>query len=547
MQAIKRHFSEFFRIDSREVLFFGIVFIAAFAARIPEIGNTIVADEQLWILRSKEFAKALASMDFAGTKISNHPGVITMWLGGFATGFANVVFGHKSHAELLFAAQLPIVIATSLMVAAFYSIAKKAFNHPVAIVSTILLVLDPFSIAFSRIIHLDAILAHLMILSFLSLLVYFNDRTNKRWFIVSAILGGFSVLAKVPGIFLVPMMFLASVTFYVVHRRNDGNSYGFELKAYVLSLIVWILIAYLAAFIAWPAMWSNPLQLFELFTGGPGMVAHMHGQFFWGEPVGDPGALFYPVVIMFRTTPVSLAFLIAGIGFILFHMKSWRLLSKDKQYAGILLCLAYIVFFVMMMSIPGKKLGRYILPVFPAIALVSGYGIIRVLRFINERALTKIEFKKLLTIAACAVIALQLYSVACVYPYYLSHYNPLVGGTGVAQQMLLIGRGEGIDLVADYFNKKENADKLTVASEFSYLLRIHFKGSVMTTMVSKYEPDTIAQSDYLVVYISGLQKRELRLPEEVLEYHGKNTPEKIIRINAIDYAYIYNLRKATKK
>ena len=102
----------------------------------------------------------------------------------------------------------------------------------------------------------------------------------------------------------------------------------------------------------------------------------------------------------------------------------------------------------------------------------------------------------------------------------------------------------GMDLVAQYLNNKANAENLIVASEFQYLLHVHFKGKVISTHVENYDPDTLKKSDYLVVYISGLQKKDLRIPPEIYDYFKNHAPEKIFTINNIKYAYIYNLKKA---
>ena len=98
-----------------------------------------------------------------------------------------------------------------------------------------------------------------------------------------------------------------------------------------------------------------------------------------------------------------------------------------------------------------------------------------------------------------------------------------------------------MDLVAEYLNRKKNPQNLIVASEFAYLLKVYFKGKVKSTKIKEFEPNTLQHVDYLIVYISGLQKRTLRISNEVLQYHATHEPEHIVRINHIDYAYIYNL------
>jgi 4-amino-4-deoxy-L-arabinose transferase-like glycosyltransferase len=527
----------------RECLFFAAIFIIALVPRILDLGTTIVADEQLWILRSKQFAKAFLSFDFSGTAITHHPGVITMWLGAISIGIANYLFGIKETANLLFAAQLPFAIATSASVALFFLFSKKAFNRHIAIFSTLLFGFDVFFIAYSRIIHLDAMLSCFMALSFLAILIFYSD-SDKKWLIISSVFGGLSVLAKVPGVFMFPMVALVSLTYFAIDIKNSRDQINLKLKRHLTHYAIWAGVAILTIFIVWPAMWTNPMKLAELLLTGPGMAAHEHGVFVLGRPANDPGSLFYLLVIIFRTTPVSLVFLVIG-ALVLISPTKFRIEHGAMLGTKILLCLAYIFFFYIMMCIPGKKIGRYILPVFPIIALIAGAGISFSIYKISSLLPTKKIKNTLYGTFFIAIAIYQIYNIAGVFPYFLAYYNPAVGGAHAATKEILVGRGEGMDLVADYLNQKAEAESLTVASEFEYLLRVYFKGKVMTTKVELYEPDTLKKCDYLVIYISGLQRRELRIAKEIVAYYESHQPEKIISINNINYAYIYNLKSVS--
>ena len=519
------------------------IFILAFIPRIMDLGSAIIADEQLWILRSKEFARALMSLNFSGTHLSGHPGVITMWLGAISIGVANILFGYNTLSELLFAAQFPFSLATSIIVVFFYYFTKKAFNPFIASISTVIFGLSPFYLAYSRIIHLDAVLSGLMILSFLGALIFLKNPDKKLWLILSAFLGGLSILAKVSGVFVIPMTALVLIAALFFNHHIQKNDFIFSAARYFSNFIIWLLIVFLVCYVFWPAMWTNPFEIFSLFIHGPGMVAHEHGQFLLGEPVDDPGALFYFLVLLFRTTPISLIFLILGILFVLLRF-ILRIKNIDVLEINLLLCIAYLSFFFIMMSIPGKKAGRYILPLFPAIAIISGSGIYYTFNFLSQSFNLKRIGRHPIISALVITIPFQIFFLVSVFPYFLSYYNPIAGGPKAAEKAILIGRGEGMDLVAQYLNNKANAENLIVASEFQYLLHVHFKGKVISTHVENYDPDTLKKSDYLVVYISGLQKKDLRIPPEIYDYFKNHAPEKIFTINNIKYAYIYNLKKA---
>lgn len=542
MNPSNRVCEEPYASDKKEYLIIFFIFLVAFIPRFLHLGHAIIADEQLWILRSKEFARALMSLNFSETHISNHPGVITMWLGAISIGIANILLGYNEMAQLLFAAQLPFALATSAIIALFYIFSKKAFNRQIAMIATTIFAFDPFYLAFSRIIHLDAMLTGLMALSFLAILIFYQDPDKKIWLLLSAAFGGLSIIAKVPGVFMIPMTALVSLIYLLVAGKSSGRRFNDLLMSHIAYFTAWCLLAVLTAFIVWPAMWSHPMDLVGLFAKGPGMVAHEQGQFFLGKPVDDPGSFFYLLVIIFRTTPLSLVFLILGtIGLIV------RSVSRNQKIElfeiNIWLSLLFITFFIIMVSIADKKAGRYVLPVFPVIALVSAAGIFYAANWVKRNPGLKALSKNDLLVIMPVLVIFQLYTIFTVYPYFLSYYNPIAGGPKTAEKAILIGRGEGMDLVAEYLNRKPGAESLTIASEFSYLLHTHFKGHVLTTKASDFQPDTLEKCDYLVVYISGLQKRELRIPKEVLTYYETHSPEKTITINGIAYARIFDLKK----
>ena len=74
-------------------------------------------------------------------------------------------------------------------------------------------------------------------------------------------------------------------------------------------------------------------------------------------------------------------------------------------------------------------------------------------------------------------IAIQTIVALQTYPYYLSYFNPLMGGSQRAPQVLMIGWGEGLDRAARYLNDKPDADQLYVMSwYFPGCFSYFFKG-----------------------------------------------------------------------
>ena len=48
------------------------------------------------------------------------------------------------------------------------------------------------------------------------------------------------------------------------------------------------------------------------------------------------------------------------------------------------------------------------------------------------------------------------------YPYYFTYYNPLVGGSRTAPDVMTVGWGEGLDAAARWLNQQPNSAELCV-------------------------------------------------------------------------------------
>lgn len=533
--------------DRKTLLIFISVFLIAFIPRFLRLGTTIVADEQLWIQRSINFMQSILDLDLSGTRQSGHPGVTTMWLGSIFIGVKYLAYGYKDLGDFLFAAQLPIAIATSLAVALMYFMIREVFNEKIAILSCIMISLDVFYLALSRVIHVDALLASFMALSLLSFLIFMDRLESSRFLILSGVLASLAMVTKVSAVLLFPFIALLVFSCFV-HAMITSPSVSklLLIRKFIKIYSVWVIATFGVMFLVWPAMWEDPLVFLRLFTSKL-VEHHDHGTFFMGSPVTNSGFLLYPMVILFRTTPVTLIFFIACVAFILVKLiKNRKLPHLGRLERNTVILLLYILLFMALVTLGSMESERYLLPVFPVFDIVAAVGLFVAFEaLINNRCGRS---GKSLSFSALVVLifVLQLLPVIKVYPYYRSYYNPLAGGPDMAQKVIRVGVGEGMDLVANYLNEKKNPQSITVASEYDYLLRVYFKGKVKPLTIERYETNTFNEIDYLVVYISGLQRKNLRIPNKVLEYHERHEPEHTVIINGIKYAYIYKVEHSSK-
>jgi len=94
------------------------------------------------------------------------------------------------------AAKLPIALITATGVIGVYLLVKALFSRPIAFLSVILIAIDPFYLAHSRVLQLDALTSTFVTLSLLSLLLYLTHGRHSGYLIFSGSMAGLAFLSK---------------------------------------------------------------------------------------------------------------------------------------------------------------------------------------------------------------------------------------------------------------------------------------------------------------------------------------------------------------
>ncbi len=414
------------------------------------------------------------------------------------------------------------------------------------------------------------------------------------WLLFSAVTGALAALTKAPGqliaLFAVLTLFGDWALGSLKARRPDAAL----LKRRLLDVTVWGLVALATFILLWPSMWVDPLgTLAQMLDETFGKVDAGHLVFFMGQPTLNPGPWFYPYVTAFRLTPVALVGVILSLWrFTIYELritnyKGQRTNDKEQmtndkgQMTNDKELTAFLWYFVLFLLAFGllspKKQDRYLLPVFPALdilAVIGWYGLWRLFRYLPMKFLyseqenlpqrrkerkafyflsfaffASLRFKNPFGLRFIRVrhyaprithhvffsllILAQIAFALPWHPYYLSYFNPLLGGLPRAVETTLVGWGEGMEQAAAYLNQKPNAPNLYVASTPSQTLLPYFKGDGENF----YTNDVAARSDYVVIY-RAQQQRLAPSPEIVREYLSRQ-PEHIVKIHGVPYAWIY--------
>jgi hypothetical protein len=409
---------------------------------------------------------------------------------------------------------------------------RRIFDGWTAALAGALVALDPFLLAHSRIVNGDAGTAGLMLLSLLAFLWLWQG-SGLRMAALSGALGGLALLTKLPSPLIVPFTGLLAVAGWWRDRRT-----GFWVKA----LLVWGVAALLIFIILWPAMWVNPAgtlqamwhDAFEVGEAGEGHLA-----FYRGQIVDDPGWGFYSCAVAFRLTPVVLLGLIPLV--LVFARRRQDDRSATYRLTTLTL-LIYVLFIYLSSSLSPKKLDRYVMAVFPAFDVLAAIGYAQISNLKSQIPNLQLPTSNLQSqisnlksgfwVLIVGVLAAAF--VAPYYPYYLSYYNPLLGGIEGAAREVPVGWGEGLEQAAAWLNAQPDAKNLRVSAWYGDIFFPYFVGK-QASFSSSGKSQLAA--DYVVFYINQVQRQK---PYPALvRYFQAQEPIYTVLVQGVPWAWVY--------
>lgn len=540
------------------------VFLTIALPRWLVVSQSATEDETKWVARAANFAVALSNGDLSGTYQSEHPGVTTMWAGtlGLKTLFSDYTAQNPGQLEpyqvdlfllahgytplqALAAGRRLMVLFNALALTLVFVYARRLLDLPTALLAAAFYALSPFLAAHTHLMHLDGLAGSLMLLSLLAFLSY-TDRQRKLDLLLSGSAAGLAWTTKTPAFALGPIL-LAITLLLIWTNRKEYQMDWKEVRGSILILMIWALIGLFTFILIWPVMWVDPLGTLNRILqdalvyagGGHGSPVFFNGTIYSDGRIPASVISFYPLTFLWRSTPVIL------LGLAMIFPVLWRRFSpldRRKAWSTIIALLLYAVLFAIFMAIGNKKFDRYLIPVYPALHLVSAAGWVGLTRYIISRWFAETSRKApLFALLLSTLAAWQFLSLRSVFPYYLSYYNPILGGSSRAPLVMQIGWGEGLDAAGRYLNMKPGSNDLIVASWYPSSLSYYFNGEIIPikSELTAAEQAAIEAADYAVVYVHQWQRN---LPPTLLDRFAARNPEHIIEINGLEYVRIYNLR-----
>jgi hypothetical protein len=514
---------------------------------LPRLSNLDVfvgPDELAELGRDNRFALALAQLDLSGTLVGDgKPSVTLMWLNtigvavkwlwlhmtGLQVPFAQVVAVDRPFA--LWAEQrMFLALASGLQILAAWPLLRIVWDDWTATVAVGLMAIEPFLLAFTRMIRGDSLLAGFMLLSVLSMLAFLKTSQHRyNW--LSGVMGGLVLLTKLSGSVVVPTMVLiyAAVAW---SRRVKG-------RWFINAVAGWGISSAIVFFGLWPAWWVRPIDTFSLLWSK--MTYHAieatterASTYFWGRvhPFG-PGPWFYPVLAALRLTPWLLLGGLAAVGRWLWRAVRPQLAVVD--WNALAICF-YVAAYWLAITIPGQKIDRYFVPIIPGVAVLTAIEMVAVAQWLKRRLSPRLFPSILLRLSAIGVGLLMIGHVGFYHPLYSTYFDPLIGNPAFWQWALPVGNGEGVDAALKHLSTLPGtADSTVVCGTNFPRCRPFFAGDLW------HQEDLRSarwfEADYALWHIDEQQSG--LFPAGVLAYLRRQPEIYVARYHGIEYTWLH--------
>lgn len=248
---------------------------------------------------------------------------------------------------------------------------KHKFSYAIKYFASFFYAISVLPIQLSHFFAVDTFLNFFIFSSFYYSLKYYHE--NKlTYLIISAFLFGLSIVAKVSGIIIAPLLLFFLVYPYV-YQNNKPLKYPEKIVNLFLTLILFGLISYITTRLADPYMFEkenvlNP-QISNLFIQNLKALSAWSNKDVW----------FPPAVQWIAKPPIIFSLInlsIFGVGmpyFIFFLIGIYMTLKRNRNFE-LIAVVFWILTVFLYQSIQFAKPMRYLISIYPFVAIFSGFG-----------------------------------------------------------------------------------------------------------------------------------------------------------------------------
>ena len=262
-------------------------------------------------------------------------------------------------------ARIPSAVFGFLTVLLVFHIGKKFFNKTVAFISSLAIVTTVHFLYYSRASMLDVTATFFITLS---LFFYWQAKESKRWvfWVLYGLSTGLAVMTKgVVG--LLPFLITSLYDFFSLIYLKDKITRKLVL-GYLISVVSMMVVAFpwhFAMYKMFGHSFTNKYFLYHVWDRAVSGIEDKGNPFFWY------------VIVMKVSMRIWFIALLGALPLALF-----KSVKKDRKFIFLSVwALSVFMFF----SVAKSKLVWYIIPIYPAVSLMVGYFLERVLDFIMSR------------------------------------------------------------------------------------------------------------------------------------------------------------------
>ena len=435
-----------------------LIFVVAFAIRYvsyKDVGITL--DEPFYVKGGIDYVGAAANLSFFSSAWdfnTEHPPISK-----YIYGVALYLFNNGSYDYNAFLVSKTMsIICGAVTCVIVYLIGRRFFNDYVGLLAALILAFTPMMIAHNQLSNIDSPVT-MMITA--TMFVYMNAVRSESFklYLLSALMLGLSIATKYNTLLIIPVM----IGLYLLYRYHKSGAMPYKAindmlsrPPRLLTIAICAGIVVLVFFAVWPYLWTDPVNNLEQslahWTNSGTLPETLLGASISG---GTPW-YYYPLYFLVTTPEIMLLAMLIGLFYII------RSGDAFKETMVLWLFLPFVYGF------SGFVMGsmRYILMIYPALALVCAYGVFSLSKSIGGYLKKYHNAPAAISLAlGLVVICSLLITCLSTQPYYLDYYNSLAGGYQSIHDnklFLLSWWGEGLYDPVEYVESHANGANVSI-------------------------------------------------------------------------------------
>jgi 4-amino-4-deoxy-L-arabinose transferase-like glycosyltransferase len=347
-----------------------LILLLAFGIRYVSLSDVgVTTDEPIYVMSGLGYVQNVLNLDFSSPTwagnmeqppVSKYIYGTVVWL---THGFSELNYG------MFLAAKMASALMGALSCVVVYLIGRDFFNRKTGIAAAVILALVPEFIAHTQTATIESPLILLVSLTMYAFM-WTLKKGSEDYFVLAAVLFGLVLATKYNGLLILPVMALIFLLYALDKMRAKAGKLdvatvtgNLRTLVPVVKIVAFMALVALVFFSLWPWLWSDPAghmsQSLNHWT-------YSVQEYFLGVKQAPP-LYYYPAYFLVTIPALLLLPLLVGA--------ASAIKSKDAFKIGILLW--FIVPFAYNLSGFIQDGMRYIMIIYPAVALLCGYGLFR--------------------------------------------------------------------------------------------------------------------------------------------------------------------------